>query len=227
MNRLHAILKAAALATVPIVGGFVCWFLIGVHAATKAVSGGVNTVLAQTTATLNQTTRTVQAVGKVAMKINDVTVDQQRFWDADEPKLLASINSNLVQLSSTLGTVQGVAGNAGDLLKATTTNEAALTHSTTTAIDTLNDRVAALAPIESSTAQSVQDFDALVKNPQIPLILTNAQSITKEAAGIVEDGHIEADRFIAPTPWYKRDFNYATEAIRIALCAFAKVNCTV
>ena len=227
MNRLDAILKAAALATVPLVGGFVCWYLIGLHAATKTVAGGVNGVLMQATATLNQTQKTVQAVGKVAMKINDVAVDQQRFWDADEPKLLASINHNLVQLSTTMNTMQGVAANADDLLQATTVNEAALTRSSTIAIDTLNDRVAALAPIESSAAQTVQDVDLLVMNPQIPLILTNAQSITREAAGIVQDGHIEADRFIAPTPWYKRDFNYATEAIRVAVCAFAKVNCTV
>jgi hypothetical protein len=227
VNRITAILKAAALATVPMVGGFVCWYLIGLHAATKTVAGGVNGVLIQATATLNQTQKTVQAVGKVAMKINDVAVDQQRFWDADEPKLLASINTDLVQLTATMGTVQSVAGNAGDLLRSTTTNEAALTHSTTAAIDTLNDRVAALAPIEASATLAVQHFDALVTQPQIPRILTNADVITKEAAGIVQDGHIEADRFIAPTPWYKRDFNYATEAIRVALCAFAKVNCTV
>jgi hypothetical protein len=227
MNRLHAILKAAALATVPIVGGFVCWYIFALHAATKTVAGGVSGVLAQATATLNQTQTTVQSVGKVAMKINDVAVDQQRFWDADEPKLLASINGNLAQLSTTLGTVQGVAGNAGGLLKATTTNEAALTKSSTDAINTLNDRVAALAPLESSAAQSVKDFDALVTNPEIPQILSSADVITKEAAGIVKDGRIEADKFVAPTPWYKRTFNYSIEVIRVALCAFGHVNCTV
>jgi hypothetical protein len=245
MNRLHAILKAAALATVPIVGGFVCVVLFHINATERQLgsdSNGTFTALNKALDTVNHPCKPgpCGTLAKIAQSMNEVdslaSAANRAVLDADsvektEAKMLPEWNR---EFTETFAKVKDVAGNASDLLKATTSNEAVLTTSTTTAIGTLNDRIAAVKPIEDSTTLAVKHLDALVQSPVIPKLMDSGNELVSQSAGTMTEIHViakdarkAADKITAAKTKKQKVEAWLGFGLKLAICKAVGVSCTV
>lgn len=205
-------LKALALATVPIVGAFLCILLFQASAAVQqvredergvageAVSAeaqmGVTAQHAQ--ATLDAATITIRDVGNAAHSLDATLQTVNRPCGTSKPC------GTLADVAKTLNTIRRTAGQA----------EIAAAHENRN-LFTLDAQEATLF---GAVHETLQNANTLVANPAITESLQNLQSSTanlaegtKQATAILTDGREEADKFVHP-PKKKLTFWGAIEA---------------
>jgi hypothetical protein len=189
---------------------------------------------------VTQLTTLLQQFGGVANSLNAASLNINRTMDTvnrpcgTKVSGLLAPDGTLCDFTKTMNTARLTMGQIEVAANHEDKNLTTLDAQETQIANDMHNLFAGALPVEDAAADATtrlatlaQSVNDLINSPQVKQTLTEAQAAVLAAAGILQDGKIEADKFIAPTPWFKRDFNYLIAALRVALCAFAKVNCTV
>lgn len=221
MLRLHGILAALALGTIPVVGAAI--FL----------------VLLQTSSLLEQSRRDEQQLaiqaGQTLVLINQPCGVPK---DPHPCGTLADVNQTLATARGTLGKAEEAAISFDKHSGTLYTQEQALFHELDTTIGTANttlaavqgtaqgataalmttkDTITGLLPMETAATQAVSSLNAVLSQPSIPQVLAKAVVIEDNVALMTADGHRiskdaadEADKLAHPTK--KTGFIATTDA---------------
>lgn len=208
MTRLESYLRIAALATIPVTGLFVCWFLLQASSAVSSASKQSTSALMQLNmalATVNrscgtsgniQPCGTLAEVDKLSTHASDLIVQTQiAVHHADavsqtEAQMLPKWNR---QITQTLGNVNQTAFDASKTL--------------TTANSSLQVLTTASQGVITDADRTLLHVDALVTDPDIKQSIASidksAQNIadsTAQADAILTDAKVEEQKFTHAAP---------------------------
>jgi hypothetical protein len=178
----------------------------------------------------------IQAYGKAGIDSADVIKQEQILLRQTLPDTIKNFNGTVTQITATTAslqhatddvaalavTLQGTSAAATNVLD---TGQQALANATVQTSELAQAGREALARTYpslqllqtglSSANTALTSANTLLASPQLTASLTsgaavaaNAAEITKQTAVISKDLRVEADKLVAPTPWYKRTFNY-------------------
>ena len=180
MQKLIDIAKFAALASVVVVAGFVCVFLMQLSAEVKradvALSSSIAT-LTQVQATLEASSAKVDGVtGKVGGLIDAFTVDARLAGGT-----LVSVNrgcvpgpcGTLADVSKTLNTARGTVGQVEIGANHWDRNLTTLDAQELELYTQLDAAVQGVRPVEDEALIATRDLDALATNKDVPLVVKN------------------------------------------------------
>ena len=192
-------LKALALATVPVVGAFVCVLLFRASAAiqhsTDEVRGAADGAMAleaqaiataqHAQATVDAATVTLKSLGRASDSLNATIQTVNRPCGSEQPC------GTLADVAKTLNTLRGTAGQV----------EIAAVHENRN-LGTLDAQEAQLFQDAHGTLKSANEA---IANPAIAASIANLQSSTaniaegtKQGVAIITDAREEADKFVHP-----------------------------
>ena len=164
ISMFSAVLNTLALATVPIIGGFLIWTLWPVRAAIVGAQQQGAVLSAKAGAVLDQANRDAVLSGKVIAdarlsidNINSAALDERFYFEHQLPAMMD-------QAHGILANVQTATAGIPPLLQETTA------------------RAAALAPVEDNAAALERDFDAQIRDPKIADALANIDAATAQLA---------------------------------------------
>ena len=211
--------------------GFGCWALVHVGRAADALRApDVEPTIAKANAAIDKVNGTLDALNKPCYDLQGDWICgpiPQLSQTEKNIGILAARSAQQVQQTGTL--VTAVAHNldtVGDSVKTvagrlSTTADAAtgLLHTTSTAMDKLNDDKSGLSPLLAAYTGAGNDMDALIKGHAVNDTLTNLQFTTQNVAGVTLDLRQVADKetadYLKPTKWYMVPAKRAGEFIDI------------
>ena len=170
MQKTLQILKALAIASVPLVAAALVYFLLQLSASVKQFRGEEHGLVVSVGDLLQQTQKTVLLGGKLINdsrvtvdNLNKAAIDERFYFEKDLPKVM-------VKVHSILGNVATATADLHPLLQETT------------------GRVHDLAPIETNAAQLVSDVDVTAKDPHIIASLTNLEAASQQLVVVSKEG---------------------------------------
>lgn len=169
-------------------------------------------VLDTTQKTVLLTNKAVNDARLTLDNVNKGAIDERRWLEEELPLNAQRVNVILDDADSAILSVKS----ATDRLSLS--SDTLITHATTV-VDTANVAIAKtednLQPVLVNAAAAEKSVDALVSDPEIKASLTDIQESsanvaigTAEAARILKDGRIVADKYIAPQKWYMKALGY-------------------
>lgn len=224
MGRLHSILAALALATMPVVGAAGVWALWPVHAAAIGASQRLNGVLDGVNGTLVNINRpckgpagpdacgTLAQINKTSIAAGDM-VNQSRIQLAQTGEL---VRATTAQMSSIGAHVASTVDALGDTARAAT-GAIDQAHQDLAAAEP---GLAAVKPLLEASTKTVADVDAVT--PNLGRLMKASAEGMEQTSGIAVDvhkmtTHLEKD-VDSPVPWWKKLFPLAGDATAILNC---------
>lgn len=209
MNKLHSILVALALGTVPVVGAFAVRALLPVPAAVNSASSRLNGVLDGVNGTLVNVNRpckgaaspdacgTLAQINKTSIAAGDI-VNQSRIHVAQTGQLITAATANLNDVGSHVSTaVDALAGTAR-----AATGAIDQAHTDLAAADTAIAAAKPLLDAATLTTQHVDDaterVDLFLKSPELVDDGVQVHGLLAHGNAIAGDAQIEADKLTHP-----------------------------
>jgi hypothetical protein len=191
-----------------------------VHVFQLKLSGtltGVDAQVAQLAPVLKAASKLLGTGNATASKLNAALDEINR--DCDEAKTqkpcgtLADFAKMLKTFRGAAGQVEVAARHENENLSTLDTQEAQLF------ADTHGDLVA--------LAKTLADADGVITDPATKQAQKDAAGIVANLNGITHDGKVEADKLVAPQPWWRKSMGYGNVFARVAICAASKATCTL
>lgn len=185
MTRLHSILTALALGTVPVVGAFTCaleWQVITDEQQLAVQAGTVLTEVARpckgpkgpdACGTLAEINKSVIDIGDIA-KTAEIQVNQTATLVGQYGKVLNGI-------------AMDIHGEMAEAKKATAAATVTL-NGATKVLSTADDTVLNLQPVEGNAVAVLSDLDRKINSPTITATLDNFQATMKNVEGMTASG---------------------------------------
>jgi hypothetical protein len=214
MNRIHSILKALALATVPVVGAFLIWALWPVHGDLIAARQQAAMLAAQAGAVLGHADAAALRTGKLiddsrmtVSEINRATLDERKYFEQTLPGLTDRTDRILDNLQTAAADLHGELTAAQGTTNALTGTAQALTATVQTATGAIAAEQPRLDALLAESNTDLADFHALLSDPNIP-------ATTRHIEAITGDAQLEADKFTHPPPqhWWQKTYTVALKA---------------
>ena len=184
---------------------FVCWKLSAALDTTRQAAWNVS-------ALAWNSQPTVQHVNEAT----DVWAQASRKQAEAADELLRDLRAQSWHVDRTLTTFNAQMEHVGPLLDSLRETTHAATGTLTAATKTIQTVNDGTGPLLDASRASVKDFDALLKNPNIPDTLSNVQSVTQNTAGITLDLRKVTDKatadYLSPKPWYRKIGRFAGDA---------------
>lgn len=175
--------------------------LVAVCLTLCSVVGHLNTTLSKLDQAIDSANGEVAKIDTTRKSVDDLLVQTTTLViDADdaatkESSVLDSVN---VQMITTLGHLD-------ETVMSFNKNQTDISLHTVQSLDSISDTLKAAKPaIENLNATVVEtnatiaSADRLISDPAIPKLIDSGQRLTESAAGLVQDGKEEADKFVHP-----------------------------
>ena len=217
MQKLHNILKALALGTVPVVGAFVIWMLWPVRGAIVGARAQGYTLAVKAGAVLDQAdgatkeTRSLVHDGRLTLtEANRNILDERKYFEVILPSLTGQAQGILANVQTDTADLHGV------LIRAQGTTDAL-----TTAVQTATASIPKTQPLVDAATLAVTHADGttvrvnrFLDAPALADTGAHAASIVAHADGIATSADKVAHRFANPpgTPWYKAAWHDGLQA---------------
>ena len=221
MERALPYLRALALATVPVVGGFLVYALWPLHANLQRAD--VSPLIAKAGIALDTINRgcapgpcgTLANVDKAVVKLGDIAVTSQK--QVQQSGILITAAANNINL------VGEHVSDVADSLKGTATAATGTLQAAQVDLETANQTIAASKPLLDAATLTVGHADALVESPDVTRFLKSSADtsqqlalISAQGAGIAADVHKEADALVAPKTFWQSLRQYSATGVNVA-----------
>lgn len=211
--RSHSLIEAAALLTVPVVGGFLIWMCWPLRLAIQQNSQGSAAILSKVGTALDTINRPKS--GTLSMLDDTIlqgrlTIDATNKVLIHEQNQLGTLDTDIALLSThtdaTLTALSGTAASASQSLQTISQHAASTLDATTTALGSANERIKGLADTQTRMNSVLAAFDARLEDPNLAKTEANVQEATAQAAIIAKDAKVEEQKYVYPpkTPWYNK-----------------------
>ncbi|MGC9198826.1 MAG: hypothetical protein ACP5E5_07790 [Acidobacteriaceae bacterium] len=146
---------------------------------------------------------TLAAFTKAVTKGGDAIATTQMQEQQITPHVIAAMDSLETiapHADETLDAVSGTVGSAVGSLRLITGEMAPVLDSANTAVRDLDTTAKGVQPDEAAMQRSMEDFDALLRSPEVPATLEDAQRVTHNLAATTTDFQQKFHVFLFPAP---------------------------
>jgi hypothetical protein len=171
-------------------------------------------------ATVDYLGRAAQNFDKATAVWKDASAKESNYLDTTLPKLSRQVETNLNNSNALLVSLK----TTSDTLAASAATITTQTNQTLATTDALvADTNKNLQPVLQGLALSSASVTNLVTDPEVKKTLVNVQDATantaeatKQAAQILKDGRVVADKYVQPERWWMKVLNYTLKGGSLA-----------